>query len=126
VNVKQTQFEPAFILPVAIDVYNGKNKIRHDVWVDKKDQTFTFAVAAEPDLVNFDGDKILLCEKKETGKSLANYIHQYYTAGLYVDRREAISACALMQDSTAAVDMLKTALKDRYHELSIFALHSAD
>lgn len=126
VNVKQTQSEAAFVLPVAIDIYHGKNNTRHNVWVNKKDQTFTFTVAAEPDLVNFDGDKILLCEKKETGKSLANYIHQYYTAGLYVDRREAISACALMQDSTAAVDLLKTALKDRYRELRIFALHSAD
>ncbi|HRO46980.1 M1 family aminopeptidase [Agriterribacter sp.] len=126
VQVKQTQAEAAFILPVAIDIYNGKEKKRHPVWVDQKDQTFTFTVAAQPDLVNFDGDKILLCEKKETGKSLANYIHQYTVAGSYVDRREAISGCAALQDSTAAVDLLKTALRDRYLELRIFALHSAD
>lgn len=126
VQVKQTQAEAAFILPVAIDIYNGKEKKRHQVWVDQKGQTFTFTVAAQPDLVNFDGDKILLCEKKETGKSLANYIHQYTVAGSYVDRREAISGCAALQDSTAAVDLLKTALRDRYLELRIFALHSAD
>ncbi|HTN06619.1 M1 family aminopeptidase [Agriterribacter sp.] len=126
VHVKQTQAEPAFILPVAIDLYNGKQKKRHTVWVDKKDQVFVFTAATQPDLVNFDGDKILLCEKKETGKSLANYIHQYTFAGSYVDRREAISGCASLQDSTAAVDLLKTALKDRYLELRILALHSAD
>ncbi len=126
IRVKQTQAERAFILPVAIDIYNGKNKTRHNVWVDQKDQTFTFPVNIKPDLVNFDGDKILLCEKTETGKSLANYIHQYTVAGLYVDRREAISGCASLQDSTAAVELLKTALRDRYPELRIFALHSAD
>ena len=126
VHVKQTQAEAAFILPVAIDIYHGKATKRHQVWVDQKDQTFTFTVAARPDLVNFDGDKILLCEKKETGKSLANYIHQYTVAGSYPDRREAISGCAALQDSTAAVYLLKTALRDRYLELRILALHSAD
>ena len=126
IRVKQTQAENAFILPVAIDIYNGKNKTRHNVWVDQKDQTFTFPVNIKPDLVNFDGDKILLCEKTETGKSLTNYIHQYTIAGLYVDRREAISGCASMQDSAAAVELLKTALRDRYPELRTFALHSAD
>ncbi|HRQ51591.1 MAG TPA: M1 family aminopeptidase, partial [Agriterribacter sp.] len=126
VHVKQTQAEAAFMLPVAIDIYNGKERKRHQVWVDQKDQLFTFAVTARPDLVNFDGDKILLCEKKETGKSLANYVHQYTVAGSYVDRREAISGFAALQDSTTAVEMLKTALRDRYLELRIFALHSAD
>ncbi|MCO5241772.1 MAG: M1 family metallopeptidase [Chitinophagaceae bacterium] len=125
-HVKQTQSESAFIFPVAIDIYHGKEKKRHNVWVDQKDQLFSFAVAAQPDLVNFDGDKVLLCEKKETGKTLANYIHQYTTAGSYLDRREAISGCSALQDSTSAIDLLKTALRDKYSELRIFALHSAD
>lgn len=126
VHVKQTQTEAPFILPVAIDIYQGKEKQRHQVWVDQKDQTFAFTVAGRPDLVNFDGDKILLCEKVENGKSLNNFIHQYNVAGSYLDRREAIAACAALQDSVAAVDLLKNALRDRYYELRILALHSAD
>ncbi len=96
------------------------------MWIDKKEQTFSYHVADQPDLVNFDGDKVLLCEKKETGKSLANYIHQYKVAGSYLDRREAITACSSMQDSANAVSLLKTALKDRYYELRILAVQSAD
>lgn len=126
VNVKQTQAGNAFALPVAIDVYNGNNKVRHEVWVKSKDQTFTFPVSSKPDVVNFDGDKILLAEKKENGRSLAEYIHLYKVAGSYVDRREAITACAGLQDSLAAVELLKTALRDKYHELRILAIQSLD
>lgn len=126
VAVTQTQAEKAFILPVAIDIYHGKKKIRHQVWVDKKEQNFVFAVNSQPDLVNFDGDKILLCEKKETGKTLANFIHQYSAAGSYLDRREAITGLAQMQDSAAAADLLKTALRDPYQGLRIYALESVD
>jgi len=126
VNVKQTQSGQPFILPVAIDIYAGGKKQRHEVWVNQKDQTFTYAVNVRPDLINFDGDKILLCDKKETGKSLANYIYQYKQAGNYVDRREAIAACAAMQDSTDAVELLKTALRDIYYELRSFAITSLD
>lgn len=126
VNVKQTQAGKAFILPVAIDIYADGKKIRQHVWVDQKDQTFTFPAASQPDLVNFDGDKILLCEKTESGKYLANYIFQYKNAGLYLDRREAIAACAAAQDSTSAVELLKTALRDKYFELRSFAINSLD
>ena len=126
VNVKQTQPNATFILPVAIDVYVGGKKTRHEIWVTEKDQTFSFPVSSQPDLVNFDGNKILLCEKTESGKSLANYIFQYKNAGLYLDRREAIAACAAAQDSAVAVDLLKTALRDKYFELRSFAINALD
>ncbi|PVD53319.1 peptidase M1 [Terrimonas sp.] len=126
VNVKQTQSNPAFTLPVAIDIYADGKKVRHDVWVTEKDQTFTFPSVSQPDLINFDGDKILLSEKTEAGKSLANYIFQYKNAGAYVDRREAIAACAAAQDSAAAIELLKTALRDKYFGLRSFAINSLD
>lgn len=125
VTVKQGQ-ERTFVLPVAIDIYHGAKKERHDIWINRKEQTFEFTVASKPDLVNFDGDKVLLCEKSEEGKSLAEYIHQYKNAGSYLDRREAINYCAQVQDSAAAADLLKTALRDIYHELRILAIQSVD
>lgn len=126
VNVKQTQSGQIFLLPVAIDIYTGGKKQRHEVWVNQKDQTFSYPANVRPDLINFDGDKILLCEKKETGKSLVNYIYQYKQAGNYVDRHEAITACAAMQDSTEAVELLKTALRDMYYDLRSLAITSLD
>ena len=90
VIVNQTQESgKIFRLPIAIDVYNGPTKERHKVWIEDKTDTFTFACKSHPDLVNVDGDKILLCEKQDN-KTLDNYIHQYKYAGNYVDRREAV------------------------------------
>ncbi|MBS1597587.1 MAG: M1 family metallopeptidase [Bacteroidetes bacterium] len=115
----------AFRLPLAIDVYNGANKVRHKVWVNNATDTFTFSYTTKPDLVNVDGDKILLCEKTDN-KTLDNFIHQYKYAGLYLDRKEAIDFCAAKQDDPKAIDLLKVAVKDRYHELRQYALSALD
>jgi aminopeptidase N len=117
--------EKVFKLPVAIDVYNGAKKVRHNVWVENKIDTFTFNYDTRPDLVNFDGDKVLLAEKKDN-KTLDNYIHQYKFAGNYMDRREAIDFAARNQDNPKAMDLMKTALKDKYHGLRGFALTRFD
>ena len=117
VIVNQTQETgKVFRLPVAIDVYSGATKTRHHVWIEDKTDTFTFSYQSHPDLVNVDGDKILLCEKTDN-KTLDNYIYQFKNAGLYMDRREAIEYCAKHQDEAKAVELLKAALKDRYYKL---------
>ena len=85
---------------------------------DKAD-TFTFAYTQKPDLVNVDGDKILLCEKKDN-KTLDNFIYQYKYAGLYLDRREAIDYCAKHEDDPKALDLLKLALRDRFYRSEKF------
>ncbi|MFZ1799969.1 MAG: M1 family metallopeptidase [Chitinophagaceae bacterium] len=77
-----------FTLPVAVDVYNGANKTRYHVWVKNKIDTFTFAYTQRPTLVNFDADKILLCEKTDH-KTADNFREQLKYAPLYMDRREA-------------------------------------
>jgi aminopeptidase N len=123
--VKQTQTGQIFRLPVAIDIYNGASKKRQQIWVDKTVDTFYFASAAKPDLVNFDGDKVLLCEKKEN-KNLDNYVHQYTYAGLYLDRREAIDFFGRKLDEPKAVEMLVKALKDPYYGLRNLALGKLD
>jgi len=115
----------SFRFPLAIDIYNGANKVRHNVWMNDVTDTFTFSYSSKPDLVNVDGDKIMLCEKKDN-KTLDNFIHQYKYAGLYVDRREAIDFCATNQDDPKAVDLLKTAVKDRYYELREYTLSALD
>ena len=126
VVVKQTQKTgKLFRLPNFIDVYNGKTKTRHQVWVEHAIDTFSFASASRPDLINFDGDKILLCEKKEN-KSLDNYIHQFYNAGNYVDRMEAVEFCGKKMDDPKAIAMLNDAIKDPYHGIRLLALSKID
>lgn len=126
VIVVQTQAgDKVFKLPVAIDIYNGTNKTRYSAWVKNKADTFYFNIANKPDLVNFDGDKILLLEKKEN-KTLDEYIYQYKYAGKYVDRREAIDFVAKDQTDPKAVEFLKLALNDPFDGLRNYAISKLD
>jgi aminopeptidase N len=126
VIVKQTQTtDKVFTLPVAIDIYNGPQKNRYKVWVTSKADTFSFAAAAKPDLVNFDGDKTLLAVKTEN-KTLEEYRHQYRFAANYLDRREAIDAAVKKQDEPVATEILVNALNDKYEGLRSYVVSKLD
>jgi aminopeptidase N len=122
VVIRQTQKSgKLFTLPVAIDIYNGAAKLRHNVWVKNAADTFTFNYTQRPQLINVDGDKILLWSKKDN-KSLDNYIHQYKYAGNYIDRREAIEFASRNLKDKKATELMKLGLKDRYHGLRNYSL----
>ncbi|MEP7277520.1 MAG: M1 family metallopeptidase [Bacteroidota bacterium] len=124
--VRQTQEgNQVFRLPVAIDVYNGKDKQRHEVWITHKSDTFSFSYKKRPDLINVDAEKVMLWEKKDD-KTMENFIHQYRYAENYVDRREAIDFCAKNQDNPAALALLKTAMKDPYYGLRSYTIGQLD
>lgn len=124
--VKQTQSGQIFRLPVAVDIYQGGKKTRNQIWVYKPVDTFYFASASKPSLVNFDGDKILLAEKTDNSKGLDEYIHQYTYAGKYMDRREAIEFCGRKMDDPKAVALIKKALQDPHFGLRNLALSKID
>jgi len=122
VIISQTQEGKAFKVPLAIDVYQGSEKKRYKVWLENKADTFTFPVSSKPDLINVDGDKILLCEKTDH-KTMDNFTFQYSNAGLYLDRREAVDYAAKKRsEDPRSYEILKNALKDRYYGLRIYAL----
>jgi aminopeptidase N len=126
VIVKQTQATgKIFRIPTYIDIYNGKTKTRHQVWAENTIDTFRFVSLSKPDLINFDAEKILICEKKEN-KSLENYIYQYRNAGNYVDRREAVEFCGRKTDNAEAIALLKEALSDPYHVIRELAISKLD
>jgi aminopeptidase N len=121
VYVRQTQGGNIFHLPIAIDVYQGGSKERYPVWINDASDTFSFSVNSKPDLINVDGDKALLCEKKDN-KSMEEFAYQYKNAGLYVDRREAIVFASHHQPDGPALDLLETALADKSWRLRSFTL----
>ncbi len=126
VIISQTQHTgKIFRIPLAIDVYENGNKTRHKVWLNNESDSFYFPYSNKPDLINVDGDKIVLCQKTDH-KTIDNFIYQYNKAGLYLDRREAIEYCAEHQDDPAAQALLRQAFKDRYFELQNLAMNSAD
>jgi len=72
VIVNQTQADKAFFkIPVAIDIYNGANKVRYQVWAKNKVDTFYFDAPQKPDLVTLMAIKFFFAQKKKT-KRLMN------------------------------------------------------
>jgi aminopeptidase N len=79
-----------FRLPIAIDVYNGAEKKRYNVWMNNKADTFSFSYSMRPDLINVDANKIILCQKTDN-KTADNYIAQIKYAPLYLDREKHLN-----------------------------------
>jgi aminopeptidase N len=124
VNIKQVG--KTFKFPLSIDVYEGNQIIRHDVWVTNEDNSFTFQFNTLPKLVNVDAKNILLADISDR-KSVLNYAYQYTNAPHYNDRREAIIELAKNQHSRKeAYNTLLKALNDPYYELRILALQKID
>ena len=102
-----------FQLPLDIDIYVGGQKQRHSVWMRKQRELFSFDVTSKPQLVNVDGDKVLLAVKHDH-KSLQEFIAQYKLGGNYVDRKEAVDYASEHSDEPGAREFLISALKDPY------------
>ncbi|WP_179412307.1 M1 family aminopeptidase [Mucilaginibacter sp. E4BP6] len=125
IYLQQTQDGKPFILPFAIDIYAGGKKVRHNVWMQDKADTLTFNSEFKPDLVNVDGDKVLLV-KKTDDKPLDQFVFQYFNAPLYVDRTEAITAATKHQDDKGGQKILISALHDKYYRLQLKAIKALD
>ena len=123
--MKQTQQGQIFTLPFAIDIYQGGKEQRYKVWMKDSTATYSFKVNGKPDLINADGDKVLLCEKQEN-KTLDEYTFQYKNAGLYRDRREAIAWVLNNKKDDKGIAFLKMALGDKSYRLRNFILTSVD
>jgi aminopeptidase N len=113
VIVEQTQKSgKIFKLPFAIDIYTGTNKVRHQVWAQNKIDTFSFDISVKPDLINVDGDKILLATKKDN-KTINNFAYQAnMPQANYMDRLEAYDGLIKAKDDRAVIG-----LKDKFAPL---------
>ena len=124
ITIKQTQND-IFKIPLAIDIYQGGTKVRHQVWMKNAQEILVFNYTAKPDLVNVDADKIMLWDKTDN-KTLDNLVFQYAHAGNYADRREAIVGSFRQLDNPQAVEQVKKGMKDRYEGLRNLTIERLD
>jgi aminopeptidase N len=127
VKVKQTQDtseNPLYTMPVMVDIYvNGKVE-HHKINVTKLHEDFELDVASQPDLVNFDAEKMLLCTKTDN-HSTKEWVFMYNNAPLYMDRYEALNHIVKNWDGDSdpsSVKVLEAALKDKNANLRSMAL----
>ncbi|QXV63901.1 M1 family metallopeptidase [Mucilaginibacter sp. 21P] len=125
VILKQTQEGEAFKFPLHVDVYLNKQRKRFNLWMNSKADSLEFNLAAEPELVNVDGDRVLLADLNDH-KTLKQYIAQYNEGIKLADRADAIDKLSAMQDSTGAKELMLSALTDRNAELRAMVIMKLD
>jgi aminopeptidase N len=113
---------PLYKLPVYIDLYfaNGTKK-RELITITKVSEEFSIAAETKPSLINFDGEKQLLCEKTEN-KTIDEYIFQYKNAPKYLDRLEALNAFEENSSNASVYETVKLALYDKWYGLRTKAI----
>ncbi len=113
-------------IPTKVDIYiNGKKETKV-IDINDRVNTFYFPAASAPQLVNFDADKVLLCEKTED-LSEAENIFKYNNAPLYVDRLEAIRALSYHQKENEVVqNLLLKSLQDKNRFIRMEAIDAIE
>jgi aminopeptidase N len=129
VTVKQLQKAakaPVYRLPVALDIYyNGKVE-RKNIVVDDTEQKFIYSFDSEPDLINFDATKTLVCTKSDN-KSNKQFIFQYDHAPLVIDRLEAVNKVGKSYSkSSQEAGLIMRALNDRFYGIRMAALNHVE
>lgn len=123
VNVTQTQdpkeMPPIFVLPVDVDVYvNGKAQ-RHRILINERKQEFRLPATADPELIVFDGEGMLLA-KIDEAKSEKEYISQLKLAINVVHRLKALQQLKDSEDPEVKM-LFKNAMNDKFWLVRIFA-----
>lgn len=122
ITVKQTQDASVqtFTLPVKIDIYAGGQKIRKEIVIDSREQSFSFDVSAKPELIDFDVDKIIVGEINDN-KVAENYYFQYKNAPTYANRIEALQFI-MQSKAKSGQQVLLSGLKDKSGDLRALSI----
>jgi aminopeptidase N len=110
IKIEQTQdfkTTPLFKLPIYVDIYADGKIERKRIWINTKENTYTFNVSTEPNLVNVDAERQVLAIINYP-KNREEYIYQYKNAKLWGDRDESISYFAKHTDDKEIYGLIKT------------------
>ena len=122
IKVKQTQDSSVqtFTLPIKVDIYLGGKKIRKEITIDQREQTFSFDVSAKPDLIDFDADKIIVGEINDN-KVAEDYYFQYKNTPSYANRIEALQFI-MQSKAKSGQQILLAGLKDPSGDLRALSI----
>ena len=113
---------PLYVLPVEVDIYENGKVVRQHIDISEQKETFKFKVNAEPQLINFDAERQLLCDLEYT-KSTEEYMFQYMNAPLYGDKIEALKNLDAKISETEVFNLFKdVAQKEKFYALRNYAM----
>ncbi|MBO9585589.1 MAG: M1 family metallopeptidase [Flavobacterium sp.] len=125
ISQSQDSAVQTFTLPLKVDFYVNGTKIRKDILINKREQTFSFDLPSKPEFIDLDPDKILVGEIKVDKKTAADYWYQYKNIPCYYNRIEAIKY-ASKEKSNEGQSILLAGLKDPQEDLRVLSIKAID
>ncbi len=123
-QLQEAPSEQVYTLPMAIELHFGDRVQREEVLMTEREQLFRFDVDAQPDWVNVDADKVLLCEKSDN-KPADWWAQQFAQAGNFRDRLESMQFIA-ENGSAAFYPTVEQALNDPFWYIRSLAVMQLD
>lgn len=121
-TIEQIQAGSPFQFPLTVDIYNGKNVERKQVWINAEArQTLNFPSTSSPTLVKINADQILLSEIKENHSPEQALL--LMGAKEYRSRAQALEIAEKNPKSPASFQILKAGLADSFSGLRIETLN---
>ena len=108
-----------FILPLAVDIYHGSQKVRHKITIKNNFDTLYFDVKSRPNLVEFDAEHVLLGVINEE-KTADEWIFQYKNSPTYFARRQAVLKLSAT-NGKPSYECLLIASKDKFYGIRLLA-----
>ncbi|MHC0445583.1 M1 family metallopeptidase [Flavobacterium sp. 3-218] len=125
INQSQDSAVQTFTLPLKVDFYVNGTKIRKDILINKRQQSFSFDLPSKPEFIDLDPDKILIGEVNIDKKTAADYLFQYKNAPSYYNRIEAIKFASKDRSQESQL-ILMEGLKDQQEDLRVLSIKAID
>jgi aminopeptidase N len=122
-QTQDTAYMPVYRLPLQVAVWTGGKKTIYPIVVDRADQTFTFNVPSQPQLVLFDAEQQLL-GVVDHQKSDQELVYQFQHAEQFGPKLEALMALDEKLQEPAVLQMYQAALKDGFWRTRSAAINS--
>ncbi|KAF2335024.1 M1 family metallopeptidase [Flavobacterium daemonense] len=125
INQSQDSEVQTFTLPLKVDFYVNGTKLRKEILINKREQSFSFDLPSKPEFIDLDPDKILVGEVNVDKKTAADYLFQYKNAPSYYNRIEAIKFASKDRSQESQLILLE-GLKDQQEDLRVMSIKAID
>ncbi|MEJ8757951.1 M1 family aminopeptidase [Pontibacter sp. H259] len=120
-QLQDTTYMPVYRLPLKVSVWANGKRTEHPIEITKANQTFSFPVATQPQLVLFDGEQQLL-GVVEHKKSVEELRYQFYNSKQVLPKFEALTI--LGSNVNGELKIFQDALQDDFWMIRSIALNS--
>ena len=120
---QDTTYMPVYRLPLQVAVWANGKRTDYPIVINKADQTFTFEVPAQPQLVLFDAENQLLGTVADD-KTAQELMYQFYNVKNFAAKAAAIDG---LKDKLADPDVMKmmhAALQDDFWRVRSMAVNT--